>query len=132
MHESIFDAVVEKLVAGAAQIKLGDPFDDDTQIGPIISAKQLERVTGYVQSGRDEGATIRAGGERLPRPGFFFQPTVVTDATPEMKIVREEIFGRSAASRRSPRSRTRSRRATTRNTGSPPLSGRRILARRRR
>ena len=93
VHESIFDEVVDQLVAGAEKIKLGDPFDDDTQIGPIISAKQLERVTGYVQSGRDEGATIRAGGERAPRPGYFFQPTVVTEATPEMKIVREEIFG---------------------------------------
>ena len=93
VHDSIFDKVVEQLVAGAAKIKVGDPFDEDTQIGPIISAKQLERVAGYVQSGRDEGATVRAGGERLPRQGYFFQPTVVTDATSEMKIVREEIFG---------------------------------------
>lgn len=93
VHESIFDKVVEQLVAGVAHLKLGAPFDEDSQIGPIISAKQLERVTGYVQSGRDEGATIRAGGERLPQPGYFFQPTVVTNATPDMKIMREEIFG---------------------------------------
>lgn len=93
MHKRIYDEVVEQLVAGAAQIKPGDPFDEASQIGPIISAKQFERVTGYVQSGRDEGATIRTGGERLPRRGYFFQPTVVTDVTPQMKIVREEIFG---------------------------------------
>lgn len=93
VHETIYEDVVARLSAGAAAIKLGDPFDEGSQIGPIISAKQLERVTGYVQSGRDEGATVRTGGERLPRVGYFFQPTMVTDATPDMKIVREEIFG---------------------------------------
>ena len=93
VHESIFEEVVGQLVAGAAELKLGAPFDEASQLGPIISVKQLKRVTGYVQSGRDEGATIRTGGERLQQPGYFFQPTVVTGATPDMKIVREEIFG---------------------------------------
>ena len=93
VHESIFEDVVGQLVEGASKLKLGLPFDDETQVGPIISAKQLKTVTDYVQSGRDEGATIHTGGERLDRSGYFFRPTVVTDATPDMKIVREEIFG---------------------------------------
>ena len=93
VQERIFDDVVNQLVDGASKLKLGAPFDATSQIGPIISGKQLERVTDYVKSGRSEGATIRTGGERLLQRGYFFEPTVVTDVSPDMKIVREEIFG---------------------------------------
>lgn len=93
VHDSLFDEIVDRLTAAAGQLKVGDPFDPDTEAGPIISAKQLNRVADYVDSGRNDGATVSAGGRRLDRKGFFYEPTVVTNVSPEMEIVREEIFG---------------------------------------
>lgn len=93
VHDSLVEQVVERLTQGAAELRLGDPFDPQTQAGPIISAKQLDRVGSYVDSGRADGADVRTGGRRTDREGFFYEPTVVTNVTPDMRIVREEIFG---------------------------------------
>jgi phenylacetaldehyde dehydrogenase len=87
----------EEVVAGVADIaksiKLGDGFDADTQMGPLVSDEQLEKVGGFLDSGRQEGATVVTGGARQGDRGFFFQPTVISKTRPDMRVVREEIFG---------------------------------------
>ena len=93
-HKSIFDKPIEGMAEAASKIKVGPCLDPVTQMGPLVSAAQLQRVTGYVQSGRDEGATVRIGGDNVPdSPGYFLKPTILTIATPTMKVVREETFG---------------------------------------
>jgi phenylacetaldehyde dehydrogenase len=75
---------------------LGDGFHPETQMGPLVSREQYNRVCGYIRSGRDEGATLHTGGEERPRgldKGYFVRPTVFTDVQRDMRIVREEIFG---------------------------------------
>ncbi|WP_062347030.1 aldehyde dehydrogenase family protein [Herbidospora yilanensis] len=93
VHESRFDEVVGGVADIARGIKLGSGLDPDTQMGPLVSDEQFRRVTGYLESGRAEGARTVAGGERHGDRGYFVQPTVITDTTPDMAIVREEIFG---------------------------------------
>lgn len=97
VHRSMYDAFVEKLVDRANHIKLGDPRDPTTQMGSLVSKKQLERVEEYVQIGIDEGATLAAGGRRVTAPpldrGYYYPPTVFTDVDNGMRIAQEEIFG---------------------------------------
>lgn len=88
---------VEAIAAAAlAEIKTGDPADPETQIGPMSSASQRDRVRGYIEKGIDEGAKLVAGGPGAPEgldTGYFVSPTVFSEVTPEMTIAREEIFG---------------------------------------
>jgi phenylacetaldehyde dehydrogenase len=93
VHRSCYDEVVGGIVERAASIVVGDGFDPASQIGPLVSARQLERVLGYIQSGRDEGAVCLTGGTRLDRAGYFVRPTVFADVAPSMRIMGEEIFG---------------------------------------
>jgi betaine-aldehyde dehydrogenase len=72
---------------------VGDPFDEGTTMGALINARQLERVTRYIQAGKNEGARLVAGGGRPQRSGYFVQPTLFADASNTMAIAREEIFG---------------------------------------
>jgi aldehyde dehydrogenase (NAD+) len=72
---------------------MGGSEDVGADLGPLISAKQRDRVMGIVEDGRREGATVVAGGKPLDRPGFFVAPTIITDTTPDMRLIREEIFG---------------------------------------
>jgi phenylacetaldehyde dehydrogenase len=88
-----FDAVVDGVAEIAKSIKLGDGFVDDTQMGPLVSDEQLRRVTGYLDSGRADGAQVVTGGSRVGERGYFVEPTVITRTQRDMKIVREEIFG---------------------------------------
>ncbi len=90
---SLFDKVVEGVSETAANMKLGPGMDPTTQMGPLISDIQLNRVCGYLESGYSEGARATVGGKRADRPGYFVEPTVLVDTRPEMKVVREEIFG---------------------------------------
>lgn len=92
-HRKIFDKVVEGVVDAAKSIKLGPGLDPETFMGPLVSQEQQERVLGYIDSGRKEGASVVAGGERIQHPGYFVPPTVMVDVRPDMKVVREEIFG---------------------------------------
>jgi phenylacetaldehyde dehydrogenase len=82
-------------IADAAKgMKVGPGLDQTTDIGPLVSDEQLDRVTGYIQSGIDEGArTLSGGGKRVGERGYFVAPTVIVDVKPSMKIMREEIFG---------------------------------------
>jgi acyl-CoA reductase-like NAD-dependent aldehyde dehydrogenase len=93
-HRSVYDAVVGGLEQYARAIKVGDPSEPDTVVGPVISAAHRDRIESYVASGRDDGARLVAGGERpgLAR-GFYVAPTLFADCTNAMRIVREEIFG---------------------------------------
>jgi aldehyde dehydrogenase (NAD+) len=92
-HESIYDEVVERLAVRARAIRLGDPRDPATAMGPVVSDVQMQRVLGYIDIGRDEGAQIVAGGARRGDTGFFIEPTVFADVEPDMRISQEEIFG---------------------------------------
>jgi aldehyde dehydrogenase (NAD+) len=74
-------------------LKLGDPFEDDSYQGPQVSQQQYDRIMSYIDSGKQEGATVHLGGERHGNEGYFIQPTIFTDTKPNMKIVQEEIFG---------------------------------------
>jgi phenylacetaldehyde dehydrogenase len=88
--------LVERVAEIARNTKLGDGFDPDTQMGPLVSRDQYDRVTGYIRSGADQGSTVVEGGLERPNGlarGHFVRPTVFDDVKREMDIVREEIFG---------------------------------------
>ena len=95
VHRAVYDQVVEGLAKLAAGLKVGDPHEPDTVVGPVITAAHRDRIEGYVRSARDEGGTLLAGGERPERPerGFYVAPTLVADCRPDMRVAREEIFG---------------------------------------
>jgi phenylacetaldehyde dehydrogenase len=88
-----FDRVVEGVVEAAKHIKVGPGTDSATEMGPLVSEEQFQRVTGYLAAGVQEGAHAMCGGERSGDEGYFVEPTVLVDTTPGMKVVREEIFG---------------------------------------
>ncbi|MGF7168548.1 phenylacetaldehyde dehydrogenase [Sphingobium xanthum] len=93
VHEKVADQVLEGVVNMAKGLKVGQTLEADTMIGPLVSAAQLERVTGYIASGREEGASILVGGEAIGDTGYFVQPTVLLDTKPDMRVRKEEIFG---------------------------------------
>lgn len=95
VQRGVQDALIAKLAAYAGHLKVGDPAVRGTVVGPVISAAHRDRVESYVELGREEGARIVTGGER-PEPtgrGFYVAPTLLADCTPDMRVVREEIFG---------------------------------------
>ncbi|KAF4610135.1 hypothetical protein D9613_010211 [Agrocybe pediades] len=93
VQAGIYDQFMEKFVAKARSIKLGDPFGADTEQGPQVSQIQYDRIMGYINSGKEQGATVVTGGDRNGSEGYFINPTIFTDVKPNMKIVKEEIFG---------------------------------------
>ena len=93
VQEDRFDEVVAGVAEIAKSIKLGDGMDPDTEMGPLVSDEQLQRVTGYLESGKHDGASALSGGSRRGDRGYFVEPTVLTNTSPEMSVVREEIFG---------------------------------------
>ncbi|MBO8157014.1 MAG: aldehyde dehydrogenase [Bacillaceae bacterium] len=97
VHEDIYDEFMEKFVEKTKKLKLGNPFDKGTHLGAIISRSQLETIHGYVESAREDGATIVTGGKEAKvdgyEKGFWYEPTIITDVNHDMKAVREEIFG---------------------------------------
>ncbi len=96
VHESQHDALVERMVRRAGAMRIGDPLDLATQLGPLVSERQLERTERYVEIGRNEGATVACGGQRPGGAlvsGFFYEPTIFTNVRSSMRIAQEEIFG---------------------------------------
>ncbi|MEM7807695.1 MAG: aldehyde dehydrogenase family protein, partial [Planctomycetota bacterium] len=93
-HKSIFDKVLEGVGEKAKNIKLGSGFDADTQMGPLVSREQFDRVTGYLDYGRATNARAVAGGDKCEgMKGYFVQPTVLADVDDSSRLVTEEIFG---------------------------------------
>jgi aldehyde dehydrogenase (NAD+) len=93
VEESVHDKFVERLVKKAKGQKVGDPFDPQTTQGPQVSQEQCDRIMGYIDAGKHEGAKLLTGGRRVGDKGYFIEPTVFDGVTDEMKIAREEIFG---------------------------------------
>jgi phenylacetaldehyde dehydrogenase len=93
VHRTVADRVIDGIVQRARQLRVAPGLSPDSEIGPVISARQRERVMGYINSGRAEGAEVAAGGQVVEGEGFFVQPTVLVNTHPHMKVVREEIFG---------------------------------------
>lgn len=92
-HRSIFDALVEGVAGAAAHWVPRPSLDPDSMMGPLVSDEQYSRVMGYIEDGRKAGASIVAGGDAPVADGYYVNPTVMVDVNPNMKIVREEIFG---------------------------------------
>ena len=94
VHESVAEALVEKVVARAKTIKIGDPLDPETEMGPVATDKQYDTVLSHFASAREQGATFACGGRPVERlGGWFVEPTVVIDTRADMRVVREEVFG---------------------------------------
>jgi acyl-CoA reductase-like NAD-dependent aldehyde dehydrogenase len=97
LHESLHDAVLKRVLERVSEIRVGEPLDAQSQMGPLNSKRHYERVCSMVQSGIDDGATLKTGGKRPPgkqfERGYWLQPTVFSDVKPTMRIAREEIFG---------------------------------------
>ena len=95
VERAVYDEMVERLAKLAPHLKVGDPLERDTVVGPLISAPHRERVEGYVALGRDEGAEVMVGGGRPAHMdrGYFTEPTLLAGARNDMRVAREEIFG---------------------------------------
>ena len=91
--DEVADQVLEGIAGMAKMLRVGHTLDPETVIGPLVSEQQLDRVTGYIESGRREGASVLVGGGRKEGPGWFVEPTVLVDTEANMKVRREEIFG---------------------------------------
>ena len=92
-HKSVYDKVLDGVSEHAKRIKVGNGFDADTQMGPLVSREQFDRVTGFLDYGRSTNARATAGGNKCDRPGYFVEPTVLADVGDDSRLVREEIFG---------------------------------------
>jgi acyl-CoA reductase-like NAD-dependent aldehyde dehydrogenase len=96
VHQSVYDETLSQMTEAASAMRVGAGVDPATEMGPVISQEQLARVTGYIESGRREGAVARTGGERVGgdlAEGYFLRPTVLDQVNDEMTVAREEIFG---------------------------------------
>jgi phenylacetaldehyde dehydrogenase len=93
VDKKIFDKVVDGVAQAASKIRVREGFDPDSDMGPLVSEEQFNKVCGYLESGKQEGAKAITGGKREGNRGYFVQPTVLVDTTENMKVVREEIFG---------------------------------------
>jgi phenylacetaldehyde dehydrogenase len=93
VDKKIFDKVVDGVAQAASKIRVREGFDPDSDMGPLVSEEQFNKVCGYLESGKQEGAKAVTGGKREGNRGYFVQPTVLVDTTENMKVVREEIFG---------------------------------------
>jgi 1-pyrroline dehydrogenase len=89
----IYDALLENLVPAVESLVVGDPLKDETEMGPVVSKEQFERVSGFVDRAKSGGAKVLTGGEPIQGPGFFFKPTVIAGVGQDSEIVRREVFG---------------------------------------
>jgi len=97
LHDSVHDEVVERVATRLRQLRLGDPTDPASEMGPVNSRRQHERVLGFIDSAREQGARLVTGGRRPPgdafRAGYWVEPTLYADVDPAMRVAREEVFG---------------------------------------
>jgi betaine-aldehyde dehydrogenase len=104
-------------------MKVGDIFDDEAAMGSVISATQLERISGFVERAKGYGATINIGGEVIDQPGSWYSPTVVTDIAQDSEIIQNEVFGPVVTVQQFTDEDTRSRGPTVSTTAWPPRCG---------
>ncbi|HEY8482860.1 MAG TPA: aldehyde dehydrogenase family protein [Spirillospora sp.] len=93
VHRSVAERVLDRILERATSLTVGDPLDPATEMGPLVSAAQRERVLSYVETGTAEGARLLTGGTAIDRAGYYMRPTVFDRVKPAMRIAREEIFG---------------------------------------
>jgi aminomuconate-semialdehyde/2-hydroxymuconate-6-semialdehyde dehydrogenase len=93
VERSIHDEFVSRFAAAAKALRIGDPLDDSTDVGALISEAHLQKVMGYIDLATTEGGTIVAGGHRLDRPGYFVEPTIIIGLGTGCRVLQEEIFG---------------------------------------
>jgi len=95
VEDSIKDELLEKVMAVGGEMRVGDPLDPETQIGAMVDGTQMDRVLGYIEAGKEEGAELRMGGERVKAEtgGYYIAPTVFDKVDNKMKIAQDEIFG---------------------------------------
>ncbi|KAJ6457869.1 aldehyde dehydrogenase [Mycena sanguinolenta] len=93
VQSGIYDEFLEKFTERSKAIRIGDPLSKDIDQGPISSEAQFNRIMSYIESGKADGATVHLGGDRFGTEGYYINPTIFTNTTPDMKIVKEEIFG---------------------------------------
>ena len=92
-HKNVFERIVDGIADRAGKLKVGPGTDPATDMGPVVSEEQFDRVVGFMRSGVQAGASVRVGGKPFEREGYFVQPTILTDTTADMSVRREEIFG---------------------------------------
>ena len=101
VHEEVYGELQSKLVAAAEKLRLGPGWEEDTDVGPVINKRALEKIHSYTGIGRDEGAKLLTGGEVATgnglEDGFFYRPTIFGDVEPGMRVAQEEIFGPTTA-----------------------------------
>jgi aldehyde dehydrogenase (NAD+) len=97
VHRGVYDSLQSKLVARAERMQIGAPWEDGVDIGPVINETAVEKIHSYTEIGRDEGAKLLTGGERVEGHGFYYRPTVFAEVEPGMRIAQEEIFGPTTA-----------------------------------
>jgi aldehyde dehydrogenase (NAD+) len=97
VQRGAYDALQKKLVERAEKMKIGAPWEDDTDIGPVINETAVNKIHSYTVIGQDEGAKLLTGGERVEGHGFYYRPTVFAEVEPQMRIAQEEIFGPTTA-----------------------------------
>ena len=93
VERSIHDEFVTRFAEAAKALRIGDPLDESTDVGALISEAHLQKVMGYIDLARNEGGTIVAGGRRVERPGYFVEPTIITGLGCDCRVLQEEIFG---------------------------------------
>ena len=89
----VYDDLVSEVVSKVSEMKVGDIFDDEAAMGSVVSATQLERISGFVERAKGYGATVNIGGEVIDQPGSWYTPTVVTDVAQDSEIIQNEVFG---------------------------------------
>jgi acyl-CoA reductase-like NAD-dependent aldehyde dehydrogenase len=97
VHRGVYDELQKKLVARAEKMKIGAPWEDNVDIGPVINKAAVDKIHSYTEIGKSEGAKLLTGGETVEGPGFYYRPTVFADVDPQMRIAQEEIFGPTTA-----------------------------------
>ena len=97
VQRGVYDELQSKLVARAERMRIGAPWEDDTEIGPVINEAAVEKIHSYTEMGKGEGAKLLTGGERVDGQGFYYRPTVFADVEAGMRIAQEEIFGPTTA-----------------------------------
>jgi 1-pyrroline dehydrogenase len=93
IHDSVFDEFLERYVAHAKAIVVGAALDEATTMGPLVSSRQRDRVGGFVERATADGARVVFGGHEIDRPGYFFEPTLLTDVSQSSEIIQREVFG---------------------------------------